>query len=191
MEDLLEWDGAVRELVERRADQSPRGKRVEVDLHAERAAGVLGGHLAFVQSSDERRVPLAVDQPVLLEREDHDDVHAGALALAHRLGRLQLEAVVARHPPRERRCRIAPNLHGPKTLHEVGGRFGERCDRPDADVFGVEELQPLGKRAGLEDRRELGRERLLVGVELTLGQLRPADQLRQAAEEDRLERARP
>jgi hypothetical protein len=31
---------------------------------------VLGRHLALVQPSDERRVPHAVDQPVLRERED-------------------------------------------------------------------------------------------------------------------------
>ena len=35
-----------------------------------------------------------------------------------------------------------------RTLPEVGRCFGERGDRPDADVLGVEELQPLGERAG-------------------------------------------
>src|SRR3954462_6128776 len=73
-------------------------------------------------------------------------------------------------------------------LHEVGRGFAERGDGPDADVFALEELEPLGERAGLEDRRELARECLLVGVELLLGQLRPVEQLRQAAEEGSLER---
>ncbi len=73
-------------------------------------------------------------------------------------------------------------------LGEVGRGLGERGDRPHADVFGVEDLQPLGESAGREDRRELGGERLLVGVELALHQLGPAEQLRQAAEEGGLER---
>src|SRR4051795_13199944 len=75
-----------------------------------------------------------------------------------------------------------------RKLHEVGRGFGERGDGPDADVFALEELEPLGERAGPEDRRELARECLLVGVELPLRQLRSAEQPRQAAEERRLER---
>ena len=35
---------------------------------------------------------------------------------------------------------------------EVGRGFGEGRDRPDADVLGVEELEPLGERACREDR---------------------------------------
>ena len=107
---------AAGQLVERPADESPRGEGVEVDLHAERAAGVLGRHLPIVQPGDERGVPRAVDQPVLLERQDDHDVRAGALTLAHRLERLHLEAVVRRHAPCERRRRITPDQHGaPKT----------------------------------------------------------------------------
>jgi hypothetical protein len=89
----------VRELEQRRAHERPRSEGIEVDLHPQRAAGVLGRHLTVVEASDERRAPLAVDQPVLLEREDDDDVGAGPLALPRRLRCLHLEAVVARHAP--------------------------------------------------------------------------------------------
>jgi hypothetical protein len=174
-EDLLERHGPVRELVERGAEERARREGVEVDLHPERAAGVLGRHLPVVQSADERGATLAVDQPVLLEREDDDDIGAWTLALANGLRRLHLEAVVARHAPCERRFRSTPNLHGTRTLYEVGRRFGERGDGTDTDVLGLEERKPLGEGARPEDRGELARERLLVGVELALRQLRPAE----------------
>ena len=74
------------ELVERRPDESARSEGIEVHLHPERAARMLGRHLPFVQPADERGVPLAVDQPVLLERQDHHDVRARTFALTHRLG---------------------------------------------------------------------------------------------------------
>ena len=85
---------------------------------------MLGRHLLFVQAGDERGVPLAVDQPVLLEGEDDDDICARSLALAHRLRGLLPEAVVARHSPRERRCRSTPDHHGGPKLHASASHRG-------------------------------------------------------------------
>ncbi len=67
-------------------------------------------------------------------------------------------------------------------------RLGTRPDRPHADVLSVEQLEPGGERAGDQDLGELVRERLLVGVVVSLGQRGPPEELAQPPEELRLER---
>lgn len=53
IQDPLGRYGSADELVERHTDECPRCEGIEVDLHAERAAGMLGRHLPFVQAGDE------------------------------------------------------------------------------------------------------------------------------------------
>ena len=72
---------------------------------------------------------------------------------------------------------------------ELRRRLLARPHRPDADVLVSEALEPAGERSRTEDRRELDRERLLVGGELPLCEVRTPEERAESLEELRLERA--
>ena len=72
---------------------------------------------------------------------------------------------------------------------EIGRRFGERGDRTDAHVLVVEHGQPFVQGPGREDPLELRAERGLVVAVLAFRQLGQPDDLAEAREELRLERA--
>ena len=76
---------------------------------------------------------------------------------------------------------------GRRRVAELGGGLDAGPDRSDADVLPVEEGEPLGELALAEDRGERRCERVLIVVELALGELRETDQRHESIEELRLE----
>ena len=120
-EHVLERDGAVRELVQRPADEGAGGERIQVELHPEGAAGMLGRDLLLVQTRDERGVALPVDQPVLLEGEDEDDARARPFPCLLRRRR------ALREPAKPHRLPGADTVRTPFHQYAAMRRAAVRC----------------------------------------------------------------
>ena len=77
---VLERDGALRQLAGGHAEQRPRRGRLEVDLHARARALVANANRSRVESTGKRPEALALHRPSAVELDDHDNAATRRLA---------------------------------------------------------------------------------------------------------------